>query len=102
MKRREAAESTEPWAPSCASGSGEERPKGPRRKPCAGSERCAPSSHGLAAAREFEGLVQLASNGVNVSGNSGHCHYDTTEIIAIVLGFLLFIIPGIILLIVFC
>lgn len=55
------------------------------------------------AAREFEGLVRLAGgNGVTIGGNSGRCHYTTTEIIAIVLGFLLFIIPGIILLIVFC
>lgn len=54
------------------------------------------------AAREFEGLVRLADNGVTVGGNSGRCHYTTTEIIAIVLGFILFIIPGIILLIVFC
>jgi hypothetical protein len=54
------------------------------------------------AAREFEGLVRLAGNGVTVGGNSGRCHYDTLEIIAIILGFLLFIIPGIILLIVLC
>ena len=54
------------------------------------------------AAREFEGLVRLAGNGVTVGGNSGRCHYDTVEIIAIILGFLLFIIPGIILLIVLC
>jgi hypothetical protein len=54
------------------------------------------------AAREFEGLVRLAGNGVSVGGNSGNCHYTTTEIIAIVLGFIFFIIPGIILLIVFC
>jgi len=54
------------------------------------------------AAREFEGLVRLAGNGVSVGGNSGRCDYDTTEIIAIVLGFIFFIIPGIILLIVFC
>ena len=53
-------------------------------------------------AREFEGLVRLAGNGVTVGGNSGRCHYTTTEIIAIVLGFIFFIIPGIILLIVFC
>jgi hypothetical protein len=53
-------------------------------------------------AREFEGLVQLAGGGVSVGGNSGRCHYTTTEIIAIVLGFIFFIIPGIILLIVFC
>jgi hypothetical protein len=54
------------------------------------------------AAREFEGLVRLAGNGVTVGGNSGRCHYDTLEIIAIILGFLFFIIPGIILLIVLC
>jgi hypothetical protein len=54
------------------------------------------------AAREFEGLVRLAGNGVSVGGNSGRCNYTTTEIIAIVLGFIFFIIPGIILLIVFC
>jgi hypothetical protein len=55
------------------------------------------------AAREFEGLVRLAGgSGVTVGGNSGRCHYTTLEIIAIVLGFLLFIIPGIILLIVLC
>jgi hypothetical protein len=54
------------------------------------------------AAQEFGKLVQLAGNGVSVGGNSGRCHYDTTEIIAIVLGFIFFIIPGIILLIVFC
>jgi len=54
------------------------------------------------AAQEFEGLVRLAGNGVTVGGNSGRCHYDTAEIIAIVLGFILFIIPGIILLIVLC
>jgi hypothetical protein len=55
------------------------------------------------AAHEFEGLVQLAGGGsVTVGGNSGRCNYTTTEIIAIVLGFILFIIPGIILLIGFC
>ncbi len=55
------------------------------------------------AAREFEGLVQLAGGGgVTVGGNSGSCHYTTLEIIAILLGFLFFIIPGIILLIVLC
>ena len=54
------------------------------------------------AASEFEGLVQLAGGGVTVGGNSGRCHYTTLEIIAIILGFILFIIPGIILLIVLC
>lgn len=54
------------------------------------------------AATEFEGLVRLAGANVHVGGNSGGCSYDTVEIIAIVFGFLLFIIPGIILLIVFC
>jgi hypothetical protein len=53
------------------------------------------------ATRDSERLVQLAGNGVSVGG-SASCHYTTTEIIAIILGFLLFIIPGIILLIVFC
>jgi len=54
------------------------------------------------AATEFEGLVRLAGGAnVNIGGGNG-CSYDTVEIIAIVFGFLLFIIPGIILLIVFC
>lgn len=54
------------------------------------------------AATEFESLVRLAG-GANVNiGNGNGCSYDTVEIIAIVFGFLLFIIPGIILLIVFC
>lgn len=64
--------------------------------------RVATAETPAAAAHEFEKLVRLAGNGVTVGGNSGKCHYTTTEIIAIVLGFLLFIIPGIILLIVFC
>jgi hypothetical protein len=51
-----------------------------------------------AAAAEFGEMVRLA--GANVS--TGGCSWTTTEIIAIILGFLLFIIPGIILLIVFC
>ncbi len=49
-------------------------------------------------------LVQLADLNVNhgdVHG-SGQCHYSTGEIIAIVFGFILFIIPGIILLFVLC
>lgn len=55
-----------------------------------------------AAAEEFEGLVRLAGGAdVRIGGNGG-CSYTTPEIIAIVFGFLLFIIPGIILLIVFC
>lgn len=54
------------------------------------------------AATEFESLVRVAGGAnVNVGGGNG-CSYDTVEIIAIVFGFLLFIIPGIILLIVFC
>jgi len=51
------------------------------------------------AAGEFDGLVRVAGN---VNASAGGCHYDGTEIIAIILGFLFFIIPGIILLIVFC
>lgn len=51
------------------------------------------------ASHEFEGLVRVAGD-VHVSG--GGCHYTSTEVIAIILGFFLFIIPGIILLIVFC
>jgi hypothetical protein len=51
-----------------------------------------------AVAAEMGELVRLA--GANVRTSS--CSYDTAEIIAIVLGFLFFIIPGIILLILFC
>jgi hypothetical protein len=51
------------------------------------------------AAREFEGLVRLAGD---MHVDTTTCNYTTTEIIAIILGFLLFIIPGIILLILFC
>ena len=65
-------------------------------------DRIARSETPAQAAQEFEGLVRLAGNGVTVGGNSGRCHYDTVEIIAIILGFLLFIIPGIILMIVLC
>ena len=65
-------------------------------------ERVAQARTPEEAAQEFGKLVQLAGNGVSVGGNSGRCHYDTTEIIAIILGFIFFIIPGIILLIVFC
>jgi len=65
-------------------------------------ERVAKTQTPAEAAREFEGLVRLAGNGVTVGGNSGKCHYDTLEIIAIILGFIFFIIPGIILLIVLC
>lgn len=53
------------------------------------------------AARELEGLGQLAGNGVSVGGRTS-CHSTTTEIIAILLAFPLFIIPGILLLFVFC
>lgn len=54
-----------------------------------------------AAAGEFGELVRVASVDLEV-GKGTSCRYDTTEVIAIILGFLLFIIPGIILLIVFC
>ena len=64
-------------------------------------ERVAKAQTPQAAANEFEGLVRLAGNDVKVGG-SGGCRYDATEVIAIVFGFILFIIPGIILLIVFC
>jgi hypothetical protein len=62
--------------------------------------RVAKAESADAAAAEFDGLVRVAGD-VNVGGKGG-CHYDATEVIAIILGFLLFIIPGIILLIVFC
>ena len=39
---------------------------------------------------------------VNVKAGGGGCTYTRGEIIIIVLGFLLFIIPGIIFLIIFC
>jgi hypothetical protein len=54
-----------------------------------------------AAAAELDGLVRVAGD-INVHGNSGGCHYDTSEVIAIILGFIFFIIPGIIMLILFC
>ena len=53
------------------------------------------------ASHEFEGLVRVAGD-VDVRVGHGGCHYTSTEVIAIILGFFLFIIPGIILLIVFC
>lgn len=66
-------------------------------------DRVAKAQTPAEAAQEFEGLVQLAGGGgVTVGGNSGSCHYTTLEIVAIVLGFILFIIPGIILLILLC
>ena len=49
-------------------------------------------------------LVQVADlevGNADVSGPGG-CHYSTGEIVAIVIGFILFIIPGIILLFVLC
>lgn len=65
-------------------------------------ERVARAPSAEAAAAEFEGLVRLAGD-VKVGGSKGGgCSYDATEVIGIILGFLLFIIPGIILLIVFC
>ena len=66
-------------------------------------DRVAKAQTPAEAAQEFERLVRLAGGGgVTVGGNSGSCHYTTLEIIAIVLGFLFFIIPGIILLILLC
>ena len=58
-------------------------------------------------ADEFAGLVQVASLGGGTGFHIDHdhhhgCDFSTGEIIAIVLGFLLGIIPGIILLILLC
>jgi hypothetical protein len=55
-------------------------------------------------ADQFGSLVKLASSGAVVSDGvrTSGCSYSTGEIIAIVLGFLLEIIPGIILLILLC
>lgn len=55
-------------------------------------------------ADHFGSLVKLASSGAVVSDgvHTSGCNYSTGEIIAIVLGFLLAIIPGIILLILLC
>ena len=73
-----------------------------RAKLAAYEARVATAPDAASAAAEFEGLVRVAG-GVDVQvGKGGGCSYTTTEIIAIILGFLLFIIPGIILLIVFC
>jgi hypothetical protein len=73
-----------------------------RAKLAAYEVRVANAPDAAAAAVEFEDLVRVAG-GVDVKvGKGGGCSYDTTEIIAIILGFLFFIIPGIILLIVFC
>ncbi|HEY8494698.1 MAG TPA: hypothetical protein VIN04_12455, partial [Myxococcota bacterium] len=47
-------------------------------------DRIARSETPAQAAQEFEELVRLAGNGVTVGGNSGRCHYDTVEIIAII------------------
>lgn len=71
-----------------------------RAKLAAYEARVATAPDATTVAEEFEGLVRVA--GVNVNTGKGGCSYDTTEIIAIILGFLFFIIPGIILLIVFC
>lgn len=46
-------------------------------------------------------LADLEVGDADVDGPGG-CHYTTGEIIAVVIGFILFIIPGIILLIVLC
>ncbi len=55
-------------------------------------------------ADHFGSLVKLASSGSIVSDGlrTSGCNYSSGEIIAIVLGFFLFIIPGIILLILLC
>jgi len=50
---------------------------------------------------DFVQVADLNVGGASVRG-PGECHYSTGEIIAIVIGFLLFIIPGIILLFVLC
>ena len=53
-------------------------------------------------AARFGALVRLASSDSTAVSVSGSCHYSTGEIIAIVFGFILAIIPGIILLFVLC
>lgn len=77
-------------------------------------ERVRSSATQAEVAREFahlvtadtapDGPIQLADLDIkNVEMNGpGNCHYNTGEIIAVVIGFLLFIIPGLILLIVLC
>lgn len=50
---------------------------------------------------ELVQVADLEAGHVNVRGPGG-CHYSTGEIVAIVFGFILFIIPGIVLLIVLC
>lgn len=72
-----------------------------RARLAAYEERVARAASTQDAASEFDGLVRLADASANVAAGRG-CSYSTSEIIAIVFGFLLFIIPGIILLIVFC
>jgi hypothetical protein len=54
-----------------------------------------------AVAAELDGLVQVAG-GVDVDVGDGGCHYSGREVLAILLGFILGIIPGIILLILLC
>lgn len=51
--------------------------------------------------RELDGLVRAADD-IRVGGKGGGCAYATAEVIAIVLGFVLFTIAGIVLLIVSC
>jgi len=55
-------------------------------------------------ADQFGSLVKLASSGAVVSDGvrTRHCNYSTGEVIAIVLGFIFGVIPGIILLILLC
>jgi hypothetical protein len=57
---------------------------------------------------EESSLMVLAQEDLNQpavdvsAGGGGGCHYTTGEVIIIILGFLLFIIPGIIFLVIFC
>lgn len=70
-----------------------------RARLAAYEERVARAKNTQDAASEFEGLVRLAGANVSIGGG---CSYSTSEIVAIIFGFILFIVPGIILLIVFC
>jgi hypothetical protein len=79
-------------------------------------ERVEAAEDPQAVADELAGLVQLASAGridaylageavpaeADLDDNGGGCDYSTGEVIAIVVGFILGIIPGIILLFVLC
>ncbi len=69
-------------------------------------KRIVQSESVLDVADEFASFVQIASSGQIMAdvdvGTGGKCHYSTGEIIAIVLGFILGILPGIILLVLLC